>query len=106
MASIWEPVATAGNWGSLPVQRANVLPTESSRMERPASKQSRFTYSRARRSSSENTTRVTAGAGTEEKVAKLSSSAERRAELMFTSIERGCENNHQITASGWRFQSL
>ena len=37
MASMWEPVATAGRSGSVPGQRKKVLPTASSRTAKPAS---------------------------------------------------------------------
>ena len=78
MASMCDPVATAGSAGSVPAQRAKVLPTASSRMSSSASRHSALTYSRARRSTSLNTMRVTAGAGASENCASASSSRQRR----------------------------
>ena len=43
IASMCDPVATAARSGSLPTQRANVLPTASSRTTRPAAVQRSLT---------------------------------------------------------------
>ena len=50
IASVCEPVPTAGRFGSVPIQRANRLPIGSSRTARPASVQSRLRNARACRS--------------------------------------------------------
>src|SRR5216683_2124027 len=60
MASVWEPVATAGRSGSVPAQRMKMLPTASSRTSKPSVIARFFSHARARRSSAEKTTRVTA----------------------------------------------
>src|SRR5438445_191091 len=80
-----DPVPTAAACRSRPAQRANVLPTASSRKASPASAQSRLTYARARKSFSENTTRVTAGAAASENPASVSSSPISRSISIFTS---------------------
>ena len=48
-----EPVATGASVASVPIQRAKIFPTASSRKFRPASRHRFFTKSRARRSASE-----------------------------------------------------
>ena len=63
MASMCDPLATAGSSGSVPVQRAKVLPTASSRTWSPASAHRLLSQVRACRSTGEKTMRVTAGAG-------------------------------------------
>ena len=60
IASMCEPVATAGSSGSVPAQRMKVLPTASSRTSKPSASRVRFSQARARRSSAEKTMRVTA----------------------------------------------
>ena len=62
MASMCEPVATAGRSGSVPVQRKKVLPTASSRMVRPSAAARDLSQARARRSSGVKTTAGDGGA--------------------------------------------
>ena len=78
IASMWEPVPTGARSGSSPVQRANVLPTASSRTVSPASRHRSFTYSRPRTSASVKTTRVTTGGASWEIAPSASSSAASR----------------------------
>ena len=94
MASMCEPVQTAGSDGSSPAHRAKRLPTASSRSERPAAVHRLLTYARAARSGSVKTTRVTAGAGAAEKVGK---------HLQFVRQARGVDLERHEAA---RFQSL
>ena len=61
--------------GSEPIQRANVLPTASSRIARPASRHRLFTNARPRTSASVKTTRVTTGGALPEIAPSASSSA-------------------------------
>ena len=87
MASVWEPVATAGSVGSVPSQRMKVLPTASSRMVKPSAVARFLSQARARRSSGEKTMRVTAvpsaGCSMEVMVARAWSSCWRRVESIW-----------------------
>ena len=74
MASICEPVPTAAASGSDPCQRANVLPTASARISRPASLHRDFRKARARKSASVKTTRVTTGEASDEMEPRSSNS--------------------------------
>jgi len=79
IASIWEPVATAGKSGRDPSHWAKVFPTASTRTARPASLNRSFNHFRARRSCSLKTIRVTAGGSTSEMAARASISCVMRA---------------------------
>ena len=70
MASVCDPVATAGSDGSLPGQVMKRFPTASLRVWKPAFVARSISQARAAKSSAENNTRVTAGAGCEERVAR------------------------------------
>ena len=89
IASMWDPVATAGKLGSVPAQRGECVSYGIFANHEPAARASDLMYSRARKSVSVKTTRVTAGGGASENVASRSSSDSRRALSTVSTTDAG-----------------